>query len=225
VALTLYMNPVSTACRPVSLLIAEKKLPVTEQLVDLMKGEHRGPSFAAINPCCLVPVLEDGAFRMAESSAILKYLASAFGTPEYPKDVKERAKVDEAMDWFNTQFYRDFGYGLVYPQLYPHHKRPTEDQQQGTIDWGRNKAKNWLEILDRSMLGQNDYVANNRISIADYFGVCLVTAGELIGCTFEAYPTVRRWIARMKNLASWPKVNEVMYGFAATLQKTKFQTV
>jgi glutathione S-transferase len=224
-ALTLYMNPVSTACRPVSLLIAEKKLPVTEQLVNLMKGEQRAPAFTAINPCCLVPVLEDGDFRMAESSAILKYLSSAFGSPEYPKDVKERAKVDEAMDWFNTQFYRDFGYGLVYPQLFPHHKRPTEDQQQGTIEWGRNKARTWLEILDRNMLGQNDYVANNRISIADYFGVCLVTAGELIGCTFEGFPMVQRWIARMKKLSSWPKVNEVMYGFAATLKEIKFQTV
>ena len=69
---TLYMNPVSTACRPVSLFISEKKLPVTEQFVDLMKGEHHGAEFIAKNPCCLVPVLEEGDFRMAESSAILK---------------------------------------------------------------------------------------------------------------------------------------------------------
>ncbi len=224
-AMTLYMNPVSTACRPVSLLIAEKKLPVTEQFVDLMKGEHRGAAFTAINPCCLVPVLEDGDFRIAESSAILKYLASRFEVPEYPKDVKQRAKVDEAMDWFNTQFYRDFGYGLLYPQVFPHHKRPTADQQQGTIEWGKNKAKAWLEILDQHMLGKDDYVANNRISIADYFGACLVTAGELIGCTFEDYPNVQRWLARMKTFPSWGKVNEVMYGFAASLREMKFQTV
>ena len=71
-AITLYMNPASTACRPVSLFIAEKKLAVTEQFVDLMKGEHRAAAFTAINPNCLVPVLEDGDFRMTESSAILK---------------------------------------------------------------------------------------------------------------------------------------------------------
>ena len=35
-AITLHMNPVSTASRPVSLFIAEKKLPVTERVVDLM---------------------------------------------------------------------------------------------------------------------------------------------------------------------------------------------
>jgi glutathione S-transferase len=66
-AVTLYMNPVSTACRPISLFVAEKKMPVTEQFVDLMKGEHYGAAFSSINPCHLVPVLEDGDFRMAES--------------------------------------------------------------------------------------------------------------------------------------------------------------
>ena len=223
-AVTLYMNPASTACRPVSLFIAEKNLPVSEKFVDLMKGEHRGEAFTAINPNCLVPVLEDGDFRMTESSAILKYLASRFDAPEYPKDLKQRAKVDEAMDWFNTQFYRDFGYGLVYPQLFPHHKRPTEEQQQGTVAWGQAKSKTWLAILDKGLLGQNDYVANNRISIADYFGASLVTAGELVGCTFEAYPNVRAWLGRMKKLTSWAKVNEVMYGFAASLREQKFQT-
>ena len=224
-ALVLYMNPASTACRPVSLFIAEKKLPVTEQFVDLMKGEQRGAAFTARNPSALVPVLEDGDFRMTESSAILKYLAARFDAPEYPKNLEQRAKVDEAMDWFNTQFYRDFGYGLVYPQLFPHHRRPTDEQQQGTIAWGQEKSKRWLDVLEKGLLGKSDYVANNRISIADYFGVCLVTAGELIHCSFESYPNVRRWVERMKQLGSWAKVNEVLYGFAASLREQKFQTV
>lgn len=224
-SLKLYMHPASTASRPVSLFIAEKKLPVVEQIVDLMTGEHHGASFTAINPSRLVPVLEDGDFRLTESSAILKYLASRFDAPEYPKDLRQRAKVDEAMDWFNTQFYRDFGYGLVYPQVFPHHKRPTDEQQQGTIAWGKVKAVGWLEVLDRSLLGGNDFVANNRISIADYFGACLVTAGELVGCKFPDYPNICGWIGRMQKLGSWPKVNEVLYGFAASLREQKFQAV
>ena len=220
---TLYMNPVSTACRPVNLLIAEKKLPITEQFVDLMAGEHHGAAFAALNPCCLVPVLEDGDFRMAESSAILKYLASKFEAPEYPKDVKERAKVDEAMDWFNTQFYRDFGYGFLYPQVFPHHKRPTDEQQQGTIEWGKKKAMDWLEILDRNMLGQNEFVANNRISIADYFGASFVSLAEFIRCDFGAYPNLNRWYQGMKQLRTWNKVHDVFYGFAGSMKDVAFE--
>ena len=36
---------------------------------------------------------------------------------------KERAKVNEMMDWFNTQMCRDMAYGFVYPQIFPGHKR------------------------------------------------------------------------------------------------------
>jgi glutathione S-transferase len=223
--LKLYMHPVSTASRPVRLFIAEKNIPVTEQLVDLMTGEHLKDAYAAINPSRQVPTLDDGDFRMTESSAILKYLASKFEAPEYPRDLKKRAKVDEAMDWFNTQFYRDFGYGLLYPQIFDTHKRPTADQHNGTIAWGKERAKTWFSVLDKHYLGRNDWVANNQISIADYFGGCLVTAGEVTGYTYEGYPNVQRWIGNIKKLASWSKVNEVMYGFAGAMKGKTFESL
>ena len=109
----LYMHPVSMTSRPVRLYIAEKKIPCEEQLVDLMVGEHLQEPYAGINPNKLVPVLEDDGLRLTESSAILKYLAEKNNFPEYPKDLKQRAKVNELMDWFNTNFYRDFGYGMA----------------------------------------------------------------------------------------------------------------
>lgn len=224
-SLKLYMHPVSTVSRPVRLFIAEKKLPVTEQVVDLMAGEHQQAAYVSINPNKAVPALEDGNFRLTESSAILKYLASRFDAPEYPKDLQERARVDSVMDWFNTGFYKDFGYGLLYPQIFPNHKRPTDDQHAGTIAWGKNKTRAWLTVLDDSILGRNDYVANNRISIADYFGVCLVTAGEIVGCTFQGCPNVQRWVGTMKKLSSWSRINEVMYGFAGAMAGKQFETV
>lgn len=221
----LYMHPVSTASRPVRLFIAEKNIPVTEHVIDLTTGEHYKDEFTAINPSRMVPALEDGDLRMTESSAILKYLASKIEAPEYPKDLKKRAKIDEAMDWFNTQFYRDFGYGLLYPQIFPHHKRPTDEQHAGTIAWGKDKAKAWFSVLDKHYIGTRQYVAGDQITIADYFGACIVTAGELIGCTYEGYPNVQRWLGNMKKLASWPKINEVMYGFAASMKGKAFENL
>jgi glutathione S-transferase len=162
---------------------------------------------------------------MAESSAILKYLASRFDCPEYPKDLNERAKVDEAMDWFNTNLYRDFGYGLLYPQIFPHHKRPSEEFHRGVVAWGKQKTQAALRILDVNMLGANDYVANNRISIADYFGVGLLTAGETIGCTYGDYPNACRWIGSMKQRKSWNRVNETFNGFAASMKGKEFERV
>ena len=111
----LYMHPVSTTSRPVMMFIAENGIDVDMQTVDLMSGEHMNAAYAAINPNQLVPVLEDGDFRLTESSAILKYLADSIDSPAYPKDLKQRARVNASMDWFNTDFYREFGYGLIYP--------------------------------------------------------------------------------------------------------------
>jgi glutathione S-transferase len=222
----LYMHPVSNASRPVRLYIAEKKIECEEVLIDLMKGEHVQEPYAKLNPSKLVPMLEDGDLRLTESAAILRYLAGKYGHPEYPTDLKERAKVDELMDWFNTQFYRDFGYGLAYPQIFPGHKRPTDEQHGGVIAWGRDKAAAWFKVLDQHWLGGGKkWLRGDQITIADYFGGCLVTIGEVIRCDFNAYPNIAQWVLNLKKLESWDKVNEAMYGFMNYLKDQTFEKV
>jgi glutathione S-transferase len=222
----LYMHPLSTTSRPVRLLIAENDLDVEEQLIDLSTGEHRQGDFPAINPNKMVPVLEDGDFRLSESSAILKYLADKFDLPSYPKDLQKRARVNERMDWFNTQFSREFAYGLTYPQLFPHHKRPGDAVQKATLAWAKERAEAWLEVLDKSLIGpKQQYLCGKEITIADYFGAGLITLGELIGCDFAAYPNVSRWLANMKKLKSWNAINEAHYGLAEQLKGQQFEAI
>lgn len=221
----LYMHPVSMTSRPVRLFIAENGIHAEEQVVDLMTGEHLQSAFAAVNPSKMVPVLEDDDLRLTESSAILKYLADKIESPTYPKDLKKRAKVNEAMDWFNANFYRDFAYGLCYPQIFPHHKRQTDEAHKLAIEWGQSRAQNWLQILNDDIIGKRSYLCGDSITIADYFGVCLITLGELTRCDFSKYPNVNRWINTMKQLKSWGKVNEVLYGFAGQLKDKPFVTI
>ncbi len=219
----LYMHPISMTSRPVRLFIAENKIPVDEVVVDLMKGEHYGDTYTAINPNRLVPVLEDGDFKLTESSAILKYLADKIGSPAYPKDLKERAKVNEVMDWLNTNFYRDWGYGLAYPQLFPHHKRRSDEAHAGAIEWGANNSKTWLKLLNDHWIGpKRQYLAGDKITIADYFGSGLVTLGELIGCDFSPYPNIQRWLDNMKKLPNWQSVNEAFYGLREAVKAQPF---
>jgi glutathione S-transferase len=109
----IYYHPVSTTSRPLMLFARESGIDVDFQVVDLLTGEHMKPEYASINPNRLVPVLEDGDFRLTESSAILRHLAEKTGSPAYPKELRARARVNEMMDWINTQICRDFAYGLV----------------------------------------------------------------------------------------------------------------
>jgi glutathione S-transferase len=212
----LYMHPISTAARPVRLFIAENRIACDEILVDLMTGEHHQPPYAALNPSRMLPMLDDDGFHLTESSAILKYLADKFDLPSYPKDLRARAHVNEVMDWINTQFYRDFGYNMVYPQLFPHHRRRSEEAHAGCLEWGKSGAERWLQVLDAHWIGPDDaYLCGNNLTIADYFGSGIVTLGELVGCDFAEYPNIRRWLGKIRQLGTWASVNAAFEGFAA----------
>ena len=221
-----YMHPVSMTCRPIRLFAADNNIAMDEVLVDLMTGAHMQPDYAAINPNCLVPMLEDGDLKLTESSAILKYLADKIGSPAYPKDLKARAKVNEMMDWINSNFYRDWGYNLCYPQLFPHVKRRSDEAQAATLEFGAANAKRWLKVLDEHWLGPNKtYLCGNDITIADYFGAGIVSLGEIIGVDFAPYPNVKRWLATMAKRPNWPKVNEAFYGLRDALKGQNFVTL
>ena len=209
-SMKLYMHPFSTMCRPVRLFCAEQGIQIDEETVDLMTGAHHKEPYASLNPNRQVPLLVDGDLRLTEASAILKYLAEKNNLLSYPANLKKRAKVNEAMDWFNTGYYRDFGYNLVYPQLFAHHKRRSGEAQDGTIAWGKDGSKKWLQLLNDYWIGpQNQYLCGNAMTIADYFGACIVTIADLIGCDLSVYPNVQRWLINMMKLRNWDKVNEV----------------
>jgi glutathione S-transferase len=222
----LYMHPVSMTSRPVRLFIAENKIPVDEVTVDLFTGKQYEPPYVELNPNSLVPMIEDDGMRLTESSAILKYLADKIGSPAYPKDLKQRAKVNEVMDWLNTNFYREWAYNLCYPQLFPHLKRRSDEAQEATLEFGLQNSKRWLQVLNDYWIGPNkQYLCGDQITIADYFGAALVTLGEVIRCDFSAYPNVERWLNNVKKLESWPKVNEVFYGLIESVKDQKFAAV
>lgn len=222
----LYMHPVSMTTRPVRLFMAENDIKADEVFIDLMTGAHMQEPYSGINPNCLVPMIEDGDFKLTESSAILKYLADKIGSSAYPKDLKQRAKVNEMMDWLNTNFYREWGYNLCYPQLFPHLKRRSEEAQAATLEFGKENAKRWLKLLNEHWIGPDKtYLVGETMTIADYFGAGLVTLGEVIGVDFTPYPNVRRWLDTMKKLPSWGKVNEAFDGLRAAVKEQKFVTL
>ena len=158
----LYILEVSNTSRPIRALIAENKLPIEEVALDFYKGEHASEPYISLNPNALVPTLDDDGFILTESSAIMKYLADKFDLPSYPKDLKARAKVNELMDWFNTGFYRDYAYNVVYPQIYPHHKRPDDDDPEGHDRVGQGADEEVAEGAQRPLARQGQHVPGRR---------------------------------------------------------------
>lgn len=222
----LHMHPVSTTSRPILFFLADQGIEGVEtNVVDLMTGEHHQPAFAALNPNRMVPVLEDGDFVLTESSAILKYLADVHDSPTYPKELKARARVHEAMDWLSSNLMKELAYNLAYPQLFPHHKREDEAHQRGVLSRGSEQTKHWLGGLDGYFLGDRPWLAGDAISIADYQGSGLISLGEAIGCDYSAYPNVSRWLAAIKARPGWAATHDVYEGFVGSLAGQSFQAL
>jgi len=222
----LYYHPASTTSLMILMFAAEEGIALDHQLVDLMTGAHHKPEYLALNPNGLVPMLDDDGFRLTESGAILRYLAEKTGSAAYPKDLQARARVNEAMEWFYSNFYKDLGYGMIYPQLFPHHKRRSDEATSAAIEWGREKARHWLGILDRDVIGPGKkFLCGDQISVADYVGAEMVALGDLVQCKYGDYPNVRRWMDRMKSLKSWNKVHEISQGFAASLKDRQLVSI
>ena len=193
----LYYHPASTTSRPLMLFAAENGIKMDMQVVDLFTGEHYKQPFEGINPNRQVPVIEDGDFRLTESSAILKYLADGINSPLYPKDLKQRARVNERMDWINTQLNRDLCYGLVYPQAFPHHKRPSEALQKGTLDWAKERAAGWLQVLNDHVIGKSRYICGEQMTIADYYAAPFVATMMLMIAILCYWPQLALWLPRV----------------------------
>ncbi len=221
----LYYHPVSVTSRPLMLYIAENNLDVELEVVDLMTGAHHQEPFIDINPNRLVPVLDDDGFILTESAAILKYLADKYNLPTYPKELHARARVNERMDWLNTQFYREYGYHLVYPQIFPHHKREDETVQEATLLWGKERAAAAMQVLNDHIIGNYKYLCGDHLTIADFLGAGMVSAGDHIGVDFDKYPNVKRWLDTMRALPSWEKTHEVHQGLADSLRGQKFHAL
>jgi len=222
--LTLYLDPVSTTSRPVALFAADTGAELTQVPVNLSQGEHLTPAFAKINPNQSVPVLDHDGFRLTESSAILKYLADLTNSPAYPADLKARARVNEWMDWFNTQFLKDFAYGCVYPQVIAH-VRLSEGAELERRAWSAPRAAKKLKILDAQLAAGGPYVLGRAITLADYLGACVVTVGELADFDLSPYPHVQRWIATMKQRSAWDAVHAGFYGWRSAIQQARADAV
>src|SRR3954451_12639335 len=101
VALILHANPRSSNAQKVRFLLGE--LGLVAEIREVPFGVERPQWHLAVNPVGGIPALVDGDLHLAESHAILRYLAAREGrTDLYPADLAERARVDWVLDGIAT---------------------------------------------------------------------------------------------------------------------------
>jgi len=90
----LYHHPLSGHAHRARLFLSLLGIPHEAVALDLKAGAHKAPDFLALNPFGQVPVLDDDGTVVADSNAILVYLAKKLGRSDWlPEDPHGAAAV------------------------------------------------------------------------------------------------------------------------------------
>jgi len=175
----------------VHIMLEETGLPYRVHPIDIGAGDQFKPEFLRISPNNKMPAIVDtdgpdgaGPFALAESGAILFYLASKTGR-FLPGDLRQRWQV---MQWVMFQM------GHVGPMLgQAHHFLGYAPEK---IEYAMNRYKNEANrlygVLERR-LGESRFLACEEYTIADMATMPWLRFPERQGVDIEEYPQVRRW--------------------------------
>lgn len=100
----LYSFPYSPHSRRVVSLLEQAGIAYENHMVPMMEGGHMTDEYLRINPNHQVPTLIDGAVRIHESNAILRYLCVRHELADwYPEGGEGFALCEQWLDWNQCQ--------------------------------------------------------------------------------------------------------------------------
>jgi glutathione S-transferase len=174
--------------------------------VDLMKGEHKQPEFLRKNVFGQVPVLEDGTLTLADSNAILTYLATKYDKARtwLPTDTVDAAEVQRFLSVAAGQI----AYGPAAARLAT--VFGAEMDHAKTIE----SAHAVLAVLDTHLQGR-DWLASNQPTIADVANYTYIAHAPEGNVSLQDYPNVRAWLKRFESLSGFVPMQSTAAGLAA----------
>jgi glutathione S-transferase len=175
----------------VELMLSLLALPHTVVPVDLAAGAHKQPDFLALNPFGQVPVLEDGDLVLADSNAILVYLASRYDPDRrwLPLDPVEAAQVQR---WLSVAAGEVFS-GSAAARRAAIFKAPVD------VAAAQALAERLHRILDAE-LATKPYLVGDRPTIADVALYSYTAKCHEGGVDLSGHPNVVAWLGRIEAL-------------------------
>ncbi|XP_047050288.1 glutathione S-transferase T1-like [Lolium rigidum] len=181
--LKVYADRLSQPSRALIIFCRVNRIDFEEVTVDLLKAQHLTSEFKKINPMGQVPAIVDGRFKLYESHAILRYLATVFpGVPDhwYPTDLFTRAKIESILDWHHSNLRRGAATFVLHTVLAPFfgltpNPESAKEAEKLLVRSLKTIESEWLKGDAKFLHG------NPQPSIADLSLVCEITQLELVG--------------------------------------------
>lgn len=187
----LHAHPISGHSHRVALFLSLLGPPFERIDMDLLRGAHKTPEFLAKNAFGQVPVLEDGELVLADSNAILVYLALTYDRSGrwLPRDPVAMARVQR---WLSVAA-GPLASGPGKLRLATIFKRPIDRA-------GREQATAQLfTVLDQE-LSTRSYAVGDTPTIADVALYTYTAHAPEGGISLASYPNIEAWIARIQAL-------------------------
>ena len=189
----LYRHPLSGHAHRAELMLSLLGLATERIDVDLMTGEQNQPAFRALNPFGQVPVIDDDGFVLADSNAILVYLAKRYGAAHWlPEEPAAAAAVQR---WLGVAA-GPIAAGPATARLITVFGAPYDAQAAIA------KSHALLGILDAE-LAQRAYLVGMQPTIADVAGYTYIAHAPEGNVSLDAVPNVRAWLARIEGLVGF----------------------
>lgn len=195
----LHILGLSPHCRKTMALAAYLELPVQIVIPEFGKFST-DPEFLALNPNGKVPVLEDDNTYIWESNVILRYLAEKAKSDLWPQDPDEQRIVTQWQFWEAGHFSQAL-LG-VYFQRFLKQALNMGDPDQTVVEEKLGFAERFLKVLDAE-LSKHDFVAGDRLSIADFSVGAITETTEHSKIDISAYQNIQAWLKRMRALKGW----------------------
>jgi glutathione S-transferase len=157
--------------------------------VDLVKGENRSEAHLRLHPGGKVPVIDDDGFVLFESNAIIKYLAEKSKSALYPSGAKQRAVVDQWMDFVSHHIATALSRVLFNRVFAPFLK--VEVDERG-ISEGLSFLERFLPVVD-SPLKERRYLAGSELTLADLNLLSALDPAEVAQVDLSGYLNITRW--------------------------------
>lgn len=182
-------------CYKIRLLLNQLSIEYERVNIDILNKESRTPEFLKINPNGRTPVLcHDGKY-LAESNAILWYLAS--NTPFLPTGNYEQALV---LQWM---FFEQFSHepNIATSRYWVSILKAENDYKEQLI--GKMKAGYAaLDVMEQH-LACNDFFVANQYSIADIALYAYTHVAEEGNFDLSLYSNIKQWFKRIESQANY----------------------
>lgn len=201
----LYRHALSGHCHRVELLLELLHLPYELVDINLQKGEHKTLEFLKLNPFGLLPVIDDNGTVVADSAAILIYLARKYGGQHYLPETPEAAAAVQR--WLAVAA-GPLASGPAAARVAMLFNKPIDTERVQQI------AHDLLQVMEQ-WLTTHAFLAAEHETLADLAFYAYVAHAPEGNVSLAAYPHVRQWLSRIEELPDFVPMQRSAIGLAA----------